>query len=454
MKKYNNMPVRFLAGRLAAFCGVDYHFFSNTEDSECGTEDKCSRKAVYDGSDECSGEAVPDNRSMCREKAGGNSNRECMETNESDAESALNPICVDEAYRKDIMRLADGQTEPLIHSDGHGAVYLCLKESAGYDIFGPIALRAMDRVELHRFYREHGIRTAEDRPFPILSVRKILLLAQMAAGIILSCEFTEEELLKANAKGLGSDADEASVAAGEHAFHFSMQEEERESYHHTYQEERRITQAVEEGRTEDAVRLSMALDDKVGTMGAGYLEQMQKTAISAITVCTRAAIRGGISPAEAYQISDFFIQKLDQCTGAASLTDCRNQAVRMLTERVRKKQEQKKVSSYVDACCDYVGKHYREKIYLDDVAEKMGISPTYLSRLFSKEKGMTLQEYILKTRVERAANLLTYSDSSIAEIGDYVNFPSQSYFGRIFKKYTGLTPKQYRNAHKPREFTV
>lgn len=181
------------------------------------------------------------------------------------------------------------------------------------------------------------------------------------AGIILNCEYTEDELLKANTRELkplnsGTDASKEGFS-----FHFSMQEEDQESYHHTYQEERRITRAVEEGRTEDAVRLSMAMDDKMGMMGAGYL---------------------------------------------------------------------------------------------DDIAEKMGISPTYLSRLFSKEKGMPLQEYVLKVRVDRAANLLTYSDSSIAEIGDYVNFPSQSYFGRVFKKYTGLTPKQYRNAHKPREFTV
>lgn len=403
MEKKEEIPVRFLAEQLAAFAGIGLYLYKNNTDDDT----------------------------------------------ENQKDLTLNPVCADQEFRKEMIQLADRQKVPLVHLEDHRVVYVCLKAADDYYFFGPMALQAMDRVELHRFYRNHGIKSAEDKPFPILTVSRILLLAQLAAGIIQGREYSGDTLLKANAKEMTFDH-----APGSREFHISMQEEDQESYHHTYQEERRITDAVEEGRTEDAVKFSIAMDDEIGTVGAGYLEQAQRTAITAITVCTRAAIRGGITPSEAYQISDFYMQKLDECTSGASMLACRNEAVRTLTDRVRMKKEQKRVSTYVDACCDYIGRHYREKLYLDDLAEKMGISPTYLSRLFSKEKGMTLQEYVQKVRVDRAANLLTYSESSIAEIGDYVNFPSQSYFGKIFKKYTGLTPKQYRNAHKPHEFTV
>jgi AraC-like DNA-binding protein len=83
----------------------------------------------------------------------------------------------------------------------------------------------------------------------------------------------------------------------------------------------------------------------------------------------------------------------------------------------------------------------------------MGISENYLSRIFAKETGEKLQDYIVRVRVEKAENLLRYSDVSIAEIAAYVNFPSQSYFGRVFRKYTGDTPGNYRNKWKPTEFT-
>ena len=65
---------------------------------------------------------------------------------------------------------------------------------------------------------------------------------------------------------------------------------------------------------------------------------------------------------------------------------------------------------------------------------------------------LRLQDYIVQVRVERAANLLAYSEEPIAAIGDYVNFPTQSYFGKVFKKYKGMTPREYRNKQKPKEF--
>lgn len=55
-------------------------------------------------------------------------------------------------------------------------------------------------------------------------------------------------------------------------------------------------------------------------------------------------------------------------------------------------------------------------------------------------------------RVEKAAHLLTYSDETLTGIAEYVNFPSQSYFGKIFKQKMQMTPKQYRELNKPTEF--
>lgn len=69
-----------------------------------------------------------------------------------------------------------------------------------------------------------------------------------------------------------------------------------------------------------------------------------------------------------------------------------------------------------------------------------------------KETGERLQDYIVRFRVERAANLLMYSEEGISDIAEYVNFPSQSYLGKVFKKYKGMTPQKYRDKFKPREF--
>ena len=132
----------------------------------------------------------------------------------------------------------------------------------------------------------------------------------------------------------------------------------------------------------------------------------------------------------------------------------RNRAIEELAGRVAEKLNKPRGSGYVERSRDYIRKHYREKIYLEDIAEAIGISPTYLSRLFKKETGICLQDAIHEERVFRAANLLLYSELSLTEIAQYVGFPNQSYMGKVFKKLRNITPMAYRDRFKNRESEV
>lgn len=105
---------------------------------------------------------------------------ESMES--SDGSSSANSVCADSSFRRKLLGHSRAQEEPLICADRHDVVYLCLNGSAGFLFFGPIALRAMNRVELHRFYRDHEVRGTEDPPIPIMSISKILLLADGSDG--------------------------------------------------------------------------------------------------------------------------------------------------------------------------------------------------------------------------------------------------------------------------------
>ena len=80
----------------------------------------------------------------------------------------------------------------------------------------------------------------------------------------------------------------------------------------------------------------------------------------------------------------------------------------------------------------------------EETAEAAGISASYLSRLFKKETGMLFVDYIQKERIEAACNMLTYSDYTAAQISEYLCFSTQSYFIKIFRKYTGTTPAKYK----------
>ena len=93
----------------------------------------------------------------------------------------------------------------------------------------------------------------------------------------------------------------------------------------------------------------------------------------------------------------------------------------------------------------YVSDHYREKITLESVAKKVGVSHEHLSRLFSEKIRGGFHRYIQFLRVEYAKQLLESTDKNIGEIMTESGFCDQRTFNRVFKSFTNFAPRQYRN---------
>jgi two-component system response regulator YesN len=87
---------------------------------------------------------------------------------------------------------------------------------------------------------------------------------------------------------------------------------------------------------------------------------------------------------------------------------------------------------------------YMKDISLNDVADKVNLTPAYVSYIFKKEVGQTLVKYLTDLRMSKAKILLTDQNLKIAKVGQMVGYDNQSYFNRLFKNYYGITPKQFR----------
>lgn len=94
---------------------------------------------------------------------------------------------------------------------------------------------------------------------------------------------------------------------------------------------------------------------------------------------------------------------------------------------------------------DYVYKHLHETIRIQDIAEKLDTTPSYLAQVFKKSEGITLHQFIMQEKIERSKNLLQYSDYDIQTISQYLGFHSQSHFTREFTKLAGMSPARYRS---------
>lgn len=92
---------------------------------------------------------------------------------------------------------------------------------------------------------------------------------------------------------------------------------------------------------------------------------------------------------------------------------------------------------------EYIKQHIDEPMTVEDLAGMVYTNPEYLSRLFKRKYHKTLNEYITQQRMQLAAEMLRNSDLTVSAISAKVGYPNYSYFIKIFKKFYGMTPREY-----------
>ena len=106
--------------------------------------------------------------------------------------------------------------------------------------------------------------------------------------------------------------------------------------------------------------------------------------------------------------------------------------------------KEKQSESVMEKAKEYIRQNYQKDLTLDEVSKVVDISPYYFSKLFKQETGENFIEYLTKVRMKNAEELLKDSDYSIKEICVASGYSDPNYFSRIFKKYEGVTPSEYR----------
>lgn len=109
---------------------------------------------------------------------------------------------------------------------------------------------------------------------------------------------------------------------------------------------------------------------------------------------------------------------------------------------------EEKEELYGTKIIEYLDKHYKEEINFEDLAKKVEISYSYMRKLVKELTGSSLNDYINKLRIEEAKWLLTQTDQSIVKIASSVGYHNVQSINRFFKKYEGVTPREFRNMKK------
>lgn len=349
---------------------------------------------------------------------------EIIERNEDEYECAL----IEEINRRlkteDVVTMEYDMVLPV-------RIYGLRGEERNY-LLGPFAYGSLESKEIKTYMRRRKI-----ADFPRVQIRESLL----AANLVLN-----------GVAGRGGEIDlfeeTHSDENEEIRMHSLVNEELRQSdnfqSNHTQDEENLLYQYIEQGDVE-YLRKNY---DYMYLRHPIILEDTHKNeeymAVIGISLASRAAIRGGLTSKEGFLINDIYLKKLSACRTIAEIHDLLREASLYCAAQVRKRRQAGQCNPYVERCKKRILSNLQEMVGAGELAKETGLSMDYLSKLFKRYEGVSVTEYILNVKIEAACNMLKYSDRQIGAIADYLSFGSLSYFSRVFKKKTGMSPQQYR----------
>lgn len=117
-------------------------------------------------------------------------------------------------------------------------------------------------------------------------------------------------------------------------------------------------------------------------------------------------------------------------------------------EAIERQVRREKDRDVEQAVKKYVREHMVDNIAVTDIAEELHFNPQYLMRTFKARTGMSIMEYIIQARITTAKRILRETELPVKTVADMTGYADYAYFTRVFKKNTGQSPTDYRNAQR------
>ncbi len=219
--------------------------------------------------------------------------------------------------------------------------------------------------------------------------------------------------------------------------------------HASFDREMAFYESICSGDIETVKMLATPLcSEGYGLLSRDEIRNIQYHFVISAAMIARFCIGSGMSPEEAYQLSDYYIIRADECRSVKAVHEVHTAMLEGYTRKMRLVRNKGIYSKQIVRAIDYISDHLHSRVRLEGAAAHLGLSEAYLSRLFKSEVGMTFNDYANRKKAEAAANLLRYSDYTDLEISNLLAFSSQSYFIKIFKRYMGVTPKEFKKTYR------
>ncbi len=327
--------------------------------------------------------------------------------------------------------------------------------AAAFEVFGgPVPLTWIDEQTVSALCREYLIggddaaRFADYLrripPYNIISLgQKLNLLLYCISGELRSA--VSDEMIIGERP---SDYDMEKRETDRSQFLYELRSSE--SYNNSYEIEALLQKFISAGDLEGYEGFIKNLPPmNTGQLAAGGLRNAKNNFIVTTAIACRTAITAGVPHDTAYALSDSYINEVERLSSIGDVLRLYSALIRDYISRVQRVKESSAGDSslhsrLLNKCINYIHRNLNHRLSIEDVADYVGFSRSYLSTVFRQSMGIPLNRYILEAKLDEAASLLHYTDRPIADIAEYLCFSSQSHFQQAFKNKFNITPRAYR----------
>ena len=354
--------------------------------------------------------------------------------------------------------LPEKYTEMLLNSENrisyctttYGIFFCSLKIDHlenGTLIFGPVTNIPYTESDLQQLYRDYTVPNNDRTDFnsflrqiPCLSLNSLLKKC-LFLNYCLHEELLTLEQLTSPIPGSSIQISLTDASLLEETY----QTKENEQHNQTYAIEEQILRLVRTGNYQGFKNIEFSESNyHLGVTGSTALRQLKNDIIITTTICTRAAIEGGLDYDCAYQLSDYFIQSSEKLNSIERLYDLLSKVGYSFAEKVANAKTPVSTDGCIQKAIRYIQQNTNQHLTVGDVASYVGFSKSYFSAYFKKTLGFSVSAFILRCKLEEGKELLQFTNKSISTISTFLCFSSQSHFQTAFKKQFGMTPNEYR----------
>lgn len=223
----------------------------------------------------------------------------------------------------------------------------------------------------------------------------------------------------------------------------SMEGDKRSTMRYPVERERELLDYVAAGDRHGAERVLRQLVIAVNGLEASRVEEARSRVLELVVLLSRAAIAGG---ADVELVFGLEYRSLSRLRELSSLDEISAWLSRILTRFVDLVFDLRHVrySAHLSRVLAYLRENFREPITLSQVAGAVDLSPGYLGRIFRSELRSSFSRYLQRLRIQEAKRLLKKSSMPVGDVGVASGFSDHSYFSQVFRKETGVSPREYR----------